>query len=141
MSFVFKIINKKDINIIIPLVQKLGREPISEAVLKIRFAEMVKQNYECAGIYEGERLIGVSGLWFCTRHYSGRSMELDHVYIEDGYRKKGLGQQFFKWLQNYAKEKNCEVAELNTYVANIQSHKFYYKEGFEILGFHFLKKF
>jgi GNAT superfamily N-acetyltransferase len=140
MPFLFKIIDKKDIHSVIPLVKKLNRDKFSEETLKTRFSEMVSQNYECAGIYDGETLIGVSGLWFCTRHYAGRSMEVDHVYIEDAYRKKGLGQQFFKWLYGYAIEKGCVIAELNTYVSNAPSHKFYYKEGFDILAFHFLKK-
>tara|TARA_R110002049_G_scaffold993_3_gene7147 strand:+ start:24451 stop:24876 length:426 start_codon:yes stop_codon:yes gene_type:complete len=140
MPFVFKIIDKKDIHTVIPLIKKLNRDKFSEETLKVRFSEMVLQNYECAGIYDGDVLIGVSGLWFCTRHYAGRSMEVDHVYIEETYRNKGLGQQFFQWLYNYALEKGCEVAELNTYVGNAPSHKFYYNEGFEILGFHFLKK-
>ncbi len=29
--------------------------------------------------------------------------------------------------------------ELNTYTGNRKSHKFYYNEGFEIYGFHFIK--
>ena len=142
MSFVFKIIDKKEINKVIPLVKKLNNDKFSDAVLNVRFSEMVaSNNYECAVIYDDEKLIGVSGLWFCTRHYAGRSVEPDHVFIDDTYRSKGLGKQFFEWIYNYAiEEKGCEVAELNTYVGNEASHKFYFNEGFKILGFHFFKK-
>ncbi len=140
MAFIFKIIEKENINAVIPLVQKLNDDKISYAVLKQRFSEMVTQNYECAVIYDGDKLIGVSGLWFCTRHYSGRSVEADHVYIDDAYRGKGLGKLFFEWIYNYAQEKGYETVELNTYVSNYASHKFYYNEGFNILGYHFLKK-
>ena len=83
MSFQFKLIAKQDINCIIPLMQKLTNNANSDAVLKERFAEMVTQNYECAGVYEGDTLIGMSGMWFQTRHYVGRSMEVDHVFIEE----------------------------------------------------------
>lgn len=96
MSYTFRIIENNNINSIIPLVQKLNGNKQSEAILKQRFAEMVTQNYECAGIFDGEKLIGISGMWFCTRHYSGKSIEVDHVYIDDSYRGKGLGKQFFK---------------------------------------------
>ena len=61
---------------------------------------MVTQNYEWADIFDGEKLIGVFGMWFCTRHYSGKSVEVDHVYIDDDYRGKGLGKQFLKWEYN-----------------------------------------
>jgi len=140
MLFQFKIIDKQDIYSVIPLVQKLNGNKVSDAVLKRRFSEMVTQNYECAGIFEGEKLIGISGLWFCTRHYSGKSVEPDHVFIDDDYRGKALGKQFFEWIYNYVKIKGYESIELNTYVNNYASHKFYYNEGFEIYGYHFFKK-
>jgi GNAT superfamily N-acetyltransferase len=140
MSVTFKIIPKNEILTIIPLVEKMNNYSISNDVLKQRFKEMITQNYECAGIFDNEKLIGVSGLWFCTRHYSGRSVEPDHVYIDDDYRGKGLGKEFFKWIYNYVIEKGCESVELNTYVSNYASHKFYYNEGFKILGYHFFKK-
>lgn len=140
MPISFKIIDSSQINTIIPMIQKLTNQNVSEAILKQRFAEMVTQNYECAAIYDGEKLIGISGMWFCTRHYSGRSVELDHVFIDDGYRGKGLGKKFLKCIYDYVAQKGCQTVELNTYVTNYPSHKFYYNEGFEILGYHFLKK-
>ncbi|WNH07983.1 GNAT family N-acetyltransferase [Thalassobellus suaedae] len=139
MSFKFEIINKESINAVVPLVEKLNNNRISYEVLEQRFSEMKDQNYECAVIYDDDKLIGVCGLWFCTRHYSGRSVEPDHVYIDEAYRGKGLGKAFFKWIYNYVKEKGYESVELNTYVANAPSHKFYFNEGFKILGFHFIK--
>lgn len=140
MAFVFKIIEKERINDVIPLVKKLNDDNVSYELLKQRFSEMIHQNYECAVIYDDNKLIGVCGLWFCTRHYSGKSVEPDHVYIDDGYRGQGIGKQFFRWIYNYAKEKGYEAIELNTYVSNYASHKFYYNEGFKALGYHFLKK-
>ena len=139
MSYTFKIIKKKNINSIIPLIQKFTNNTFSDTILKQRFSEMVNQNYECAGIFDGDVLIGVSGMWFCTRHYSGKSVEVDHVFIDDAYTGKGLGKQFFKWIYDYVKQKGYEAVELNTYVQNYPSHKFYYNEGFQILGYHFLK--
>lgn len=139
MSLSFKIINKKDINCIIPLIQKLTNNANSDAILKERFAIIVEENYECAGVFENEKLIGVCGMWFQTRHYAGKSMEVDHVYIDEEYRGKGLGKRFFNWLYDYAKSKGCVISELNTYVQNYPSHKFYYNEGYEIFGYHFYK--
>lgn len=144
MPFSFKIIDKKEINSIIPLIQKLTNNANSDKLLKERFAIMVEENYECAGIFDcqalEQKLIGVSGMWFQTRHYAGKSMEVDHVYIEEAYQGKGLGKAFFKWLYNYAKSKGCNTSELNTYVQNYPSHKFYYNEGYQIYGYHFYKK-
>ncbi len=140
MSITFKILEKDKIEEVVPLVYKLNNGKIDELTLKQRFSEMVMQNYECAVIYDDEKLIGVTGLWFCTRHYSGKSVESDHVFIDENYRGQGLGKQFFTWIYNYLINKGYETIELNTYVSNTSSHRFYYNEGFDILGFHFLKK-
>ncbi|MDN3492910.1 GNAT family N-acetyltransferase [Winogradskyella bathintestinalis] len=140
MSYLFKIIPNENLDQIIPLVYALNDSKISKALLESRFSEIKHQNYECAGVFVDNDLVAITGLWFCTRHYIGKTVELDHVYIKPEYRNKGLGKQFMLWIQNYVLEKGCNSMELNTYVQNNPSHKFYYNEGFNILGYHFLKK-
>ena len=135
----FKIIPSDQIDLIMPLVKKMAKDSISDAVLLQRLQEMTTQNYECVGVYDHQQLIGVAGMWFCTRHYSGRSVEVDHVCIEDAYRDQGLGSRLMAWIENYVREKGYETIELNTYVENILSQKFYQKQGYKKLGFHFLK--
>ena len=139
MQIQFKIIPAESIDIVVPLVKKMSKPLISEAMLSERFKEMVSQNYEFIGVYHANKLIGVSGLWFCTRHYSGRSVELDHVFIEDAYRNKGLGTQFINWIENYVKSKGYQVIELNAYIDNEPSQKFYERDGFKKLGYHLVK--
>lgn len=139
MQFQFKIILADSIEIVVPLVKKMSKESITEALLLERFKEMVSQNYECIGVYDGDKLMGVSGLWFCTRHYSGRSVELDHVFIDDAYRNKGLGTLFINWIENYVKSKGFQAIELNAYIDNEPSQKFYERDGFQKLGYHFVK--
>lgn len=134
----FEIIPPADILSILPLLTLLN-DKTPEPILRERVLEMSHQNYECVGVYDGNKLIGMSGLWFQTRHYAGRSIEPDHVVIDPSYRNKGIGKRLFEWIDAYAKAKGCQTVELNTYVRNTASHKFYYNEGFNILGFHFLK--
>lgn len=140
MHFSFKIIKKEDISIIIPLVYKLSEGGTSIEDLEKRFKEIVNQNYECAGIFDAEKLIGISGMWFSTRHYSGKSVEIDHVYIDEKYRNNGLGKHFMDWITDYVKTKDVEAIELNAYIENPASHRFYENLGFKKPGYHFLKK-
>ncbi len=141
MQFTFKIIEKQLITKVVPLVEKLNEYRISYEELETRFLQMIQQNYECAVILnEGDDIIGVCGIWYCTRHYAGKSAEVDHVYIAEDYQGKGLGKIFFRWIYDHVSSKGYETVELNTYVTNTASHKFYMNEGFKILGYHFLKK-
>jgi hypothetical protein len=137
-SFEIKILPKEKIFDIIPLLNQLN-ENTPEDILKERLLEMVTQNYECAVMYDKLKIVGICGIWYMTRHYIGKSMEVDHVVIDNAYRSKGLGRIFFDWIYEHVKSKGCEASELNAYVNNPKSHKFYYNEGYNIYGFHFLK--
>ncbi|MBL87427.1 MAG: GNAT family N-acetyltransferase [Winogradskyella sp.] len=140
MNYDFKILPNSQLESIVPLVFELNEGKIEASVLSSRFNEIKNQNYECAIITLKNEIVGITGLWYCTRHYSGKSVEIDHVYIKPQHRNKGLGKSFMNWIQEYCKAKGYESLELNTYVQNHPSHKFYYNEGFKILGYHFLKK-
>lgn len=124
---------------IIPLLRKLNTKTPLE-LLKTRVLKMATlPNYECIGLFVDDNLVGISGLWYTTRHYIGKSVEPDHVIIDASFRRQNLGKQFFSWIDTYTKEKGCEAIELNAYTSNPKSHKFYYNEGYNIYGFHFLK--
>ena len=75
-----KLIPTKDILSILPLLKELNKMT-SDIVLKQRVLEMTTQHYKCIGMYINGELIGISGLWFLTRHYSGKTIEPDHVVI------------------------------------------------------------
>lgn len=139
MQIEIKIISPKNIVTIVPLLSQLNtKTPIH--LLKERVLEMSQlPNYECVGLYVDKKLIGISGLWYSTRHYVGKTVEPDHVIIETSFRGQNLGKQFFAWIDTYVQSKGCEAIELNAYVGNQKSHKFYYNEGYTIYGFHFLK--
>ncbi len=125
MNIQIKPIHKDDILQIIPLLRKLNTKTPLE-ILKKRVVEIsLFSNYECIGLFKDDDLIGISGLWYSTRHYIGKSVEPDHVIIDESFRGQHLGKQFFKWIHNYTQQKGCEAIELNAYTSNPKSHKFY----------------
>lgn len=140
MAIHFSLLSSKDIPQIVLLMEVFNEHRFSAEVLQKRFEEMFQQHYECVGVFEEDCLIGVAGLWYQTRHYSGRSCEVDHVYIDEKHRSGGIGKQLFAFIETHVKAKGCEAIELNTYLQNAASHKFYFNLGFKILGFHFLKE-
>ena len=137
---VIKVLKPEQILLIMPIMLEYTEHKISHSLLEERFLDMASQNYECVVIYLEGKIIGLSGLWFMTRHYAGKSVEPDHVYISPQYRSNGLGKILFNWIHDYVVKKGCTTSELNTYVENYPSHKFYYNHGYEILGYHFVKK-
>ena len=140
MELAFNKILQEQLNEVVPLILELGEFNLKKSLLKERMLEMLDQNYECFGVYIQEELVGVFGLWFMTRHYAGKTSEVDHVFIKKEYQNKGIGKKIFDFIETYTLQKGCEMSELNSYVFNTRSHKFYMNLGYEIKGFHFLKK-
>ncbi len=138
-SIIVRLIPTDQLPAILPLVKMLNPD-INEAVLARRLEQMPGQGYQCAGAYLEEQLVGICGLWIATRFYCGKYLEPDNVVIHPDFRSLGVGQTLMAWVYDYARAQNCEVVELNSYVGSPRAHKFYFGEGFQILGFHFQKK-
>lgn len=113
---------------------------ISEDVLKQRLDEMLTQGYQCIGIFDEDKLIGICGIWILTKYYVGKHIEPDNIIISSPYQNKNIGTQLMAWIYNYAKTNGCIASELNCYVGNKEAHRFWEKEGYEVIALHFQKK-
>ena len=123
---------------IIPALQRLDPRLASD-LLAGRLAEMQQRGYLCVGIYDGDQLIGISGLWLLTKYYVGRHLEMDNVVIDEAYRSGGIGERLIAWVEDYARAAGCRAIELNVYVANQRGNRFWQRNGFVILGHHYQK--
>ena len=137
----FELIKKENINSIIPLLKILAPQ-MEETLLNERLADMVQNhNYECVGVYDADKLIGMSGLWILNKYYVGKHIEPDNVMVLPEYRGSGIGEQLLEWITAYGKAQGCIASELNCYVNNSEGLKFWLNNGYKVLGFHCQKKF
>ena len=135
-----KIIGIEFENQIIKLSKQLNYK-IEEKVLIRRFHQMIEmENYHCFGLFEDSKLIGISNGWTSNLFYCGKQLEIDNLVIDEEKRSKGHGDLFIKYLENFCKQGNYETIELNSYVRNSKSHKFYFNHGFKTIGHHFFKE-
>ena len=140
------LIPEKDIKSIIPLVTLLN-PGVDQSILMGRLEQMMNNNYQCLGVYDtsaslstgNDKLIGICGLWTLTKFYIGKHLEPDNVVILPEYRNKGIGELMMAWIDNYAKEQNCNSIELNAYIENTKGNEFWKKTGYHIRGHHFQK--
>lgn len=136
----FEILTEKNIAEISVLGQQINSKLTLEQIQKFLNEMFSLPTYKCFGLYLDKKLVGISSGWITVRFYSGRQLEVDNVVIDNSLQSKGLGKQFFDFIENWAKQNGCEAIELNTYVQNSKSHKFYFNLGYSILGFHFWKQ-
>ena len=136
----FELLNKSDLKQITALTKVLNPN-LSVSVLAARQLDMFElETYRCFGIVKNNQLIAVSSGWLTIRLYSGKQLEIDNVIVNPSVQSTGIGAQFLNEIETWATKNGCDTIELNTYVENSRSHKFYFNMGYEILGFHFQKK-
>ncbi|MGB5555015.1 MAG: GNAT family N-acetyltransferase [Flavobacteriaceae bacterium] len=141
-DFKIKIIEKNQLETILPLVFELNSERISIDVLKERLKEMLAMGgYQCIGAYDDEELIGIFGVWFLTKLYAGKHIEPDNVFIKEAYRSQGVGKLMMDWMFDYAKAQGCIGAEVNCYKTNVKGNKFWEDQGFKPLANHLFVTF
>jgi GNAT superfamily N-acetyltransferase len=135
----FRELTIRDSHTIVPLANKLHPATAPE-IIRAYLAEMFNlPTYHCFGLWQNGKLVAVSNGWITIRFYSGKQLEVDNVIVDPDLRSQGVGKYFFAHIQEWALQNDCKTIELNTYVQNSKSHKFYFNEGYVILGFHFQK--
>lgn len=133
-------LNTEDIDRILPLVQELNPGLSARTIIENQKEMFKLSNYLCFGLFQDDNLIGLSSGWITIRHYSGKQLEIDNVIVASKYQSKGNGGRFIELMEQWSREQECRTMELNTYLDNSRSHKFYFAKGFKILGFHFYKE-
>lgn len=113
---------------------------LSPADFAARLAEMRAQGYQAVGLFRDGTLVAVSGFWVLTRFYVGRTFVVDNLVVADGWRKAGLGQQLLDWLEAEARALGCVAIVLDTYTQSTDAQRFYIRNRFDIIGFHFSKR-
>ena len=140
MNLKFRVLTKDHIPQIAILGNQLNPNLPLEQITEYLNEMFTFPNYHCFGLLSGNTIIGISSGWITVKLYSGKQLEVDNVIIDNTVQSKGYGKQFFKFIEEWAKENSCKSIELNTYISNSRSHKFYYNLGYSILAFHFVKK-
>ena len=123
---------------VLPLISQLNPKTPPEELAR-RLEVMIPKGYHCIAAYKGDRMVGAAGYWLICRFYSGEYMDVDNVVVDESLRSAGIGQQMMDWLHERARELECKAVMLDSYVTYAAAHRFYFRQGYEILGFHFKK--
>lgn len=123
----------------ISVIQELYPSLKKEEYEKELDAMLPNNKYSQIAVFEGEKCLGISGIWIGTKLWCGKYLEIDNLVVSSKYRSKGVGKLLFDFISIIAKEEGCSMVSLDSYTANFKAHKFFYNEGFGPKGFHFVK--
>lgn len=107
-----------------------------------RLSNAVKLNYRQFACIDSLKntCLGVVGLWFFPRVWCGLQADIDNFVVDKNARSQGVGKKLVDQCLDYAKKHGATLATLDTFVDNKDSHRFYFREGFTIWGYHFVKE-
>lgn len=100
---------------------------------------MIPNNYSQVAVFENNNFIGVTGIWFQTKLWCGKALEIDNFIVHPEYRSKGIGKMIFDFVDTKANALGCTNIVLDAYTTNFSAQRFYYNQGFGPKGFHFVK--
>jgi GNAT superfamily N-acetyltransferase len=85
---------------------------------------------------EGE-VRAVAGYRVTEMLRTGLMLEVDDLVTDATGRSRGYGRALLDWLRAEARALGCSVLELDSGVQRHAAHRFYFREGMHILGYHF----
>jgi GNAT superfamily N-acetyltransferase len=112
---------------------------ISEEKYKTYLEAMVLHNYTQVAVFDEEECVGLTGLWYGIKLWSGKYLEIDNFIVHPDYRSKGIGKLLTDYVNQKATELGCTMIVLDAYTQNFTAHRFYYNQGYMPRGFHFVK--
>lgn len=122
-----------------PLINQMY-DQMDFATYKSYIEEMIYvNNFKMFAAYSGEKMIGVSGYWVLLMLYCGRYLQASNIVVDKESRSLGIGKKIISHLEEKARKLNCQKLILDSYTENKKSHSLYFREGFHIRGFHFMK--
>lgn len=72
--------------------------------------------------------------------YCGRRLEVEDLVTAEAARSHGHGKTLLAWLEARARDAGCPTITLHSATHRDRAHRFYFREGFHILAFHFSKR-
>jgi GNAT superfamily N-acetyltransferase len=67
---------------------------------------------------------------------TGTMLEIDDLVTDADARSGGYGRALFEWVVGEGCAAGCSVVELDSAVQRYAAHRFYFRQGMHILGYH-----
>lgn len=103
-----------------------------------RLASSVEHDADEEGSPPSGIVRAVAGFRTIEMLYCGHILVVDDLVTDEAARSGGHGKRLLDWLRAEARTLGCTQVHLDSGVWRPDAHRFYFREGFHILGFHFV---
>ena len=121
-----------------PVMREL-RLHLEEADFLARVRRQEAEGYRLAYAELAGGCVAVAGFRISEFLAYGRILYVDDLVTAAAHRSTGLGKLLLDWLADHAREAGCAQLHLDSGTQRRAAHRFYHREGLEIVNFHFAR--
>ena len=123
-----------------PVLEQL-RPHLSADALVAAVRGMEPHGFRLAMLEDDDGVVrAVAGYRITAMLRTGLMLEVDDLVTDADARSAGYGRLLLDWLLAEARDAGCSVVELDSAVHRHDAHRFYFREGMHILGYHFSRR-
>lgn len=112
-----------------PLMAQLRPHLSGEEEFVARWRRQVDEGYRLAVLKRDGIIAALAGFRLQENLIYGRFLYVDDLVTDEKLRSTGLGERMMRYLETIAREEGCDRLVLDTPLANVLGHRFYYRQG------------
>lgn len=120
----------------LPVLQQLRPHLTAESLADV-LAAGTPQGLRFTAIFDGDACLAVAGWRVVANTSAIRKLHVDDLVTAVGERSRGHGATLLRALVERAREMGCRRLDLDSGVQRHAAHRFYLREGLDIVGHHF----
>ncbi len=139
MITVKKLQSKQEMLLAYPLIRQIYKDMDLNTYSAKVDEMMAMNNYKMVAAFDGNKMVGAAGYWVLLLLYCGKYIQISNFVVDQDHRNLGVGEKIIDYVEEIGKDLGCEKFALDAYTENKKSHSLYFRKGFHIRGFHFMK--
>ena len=96
------------------------------------------EGFRLAAVVQDGQIRAVAGFRRLEMLYCGVILSIDDLVSDEAQRSAGHVKRLLDWLKAEARATGCGQLHLDSRLSRADAHRFYHREGFETLGYHFV---
>lgn len=100
---------------------------------------VLNDSAEMCAVIEGGNVAGLAVFRVYENTFQGKHLYIDDLITDEALRSRGIGRLILNHLTHIAQARGCGALTLDSGTQRARAHAFYFREGFTITSFHFVK--
>ena len=123
----------------LPVLTEL-RPHLTAEILAHVYSEGHPQGLRFTALYQDGRCVAVAGWRLVATTVALRKLYVDDLVTASDRRGQGAGAALLSELESRARDAGCRVLDLDSGTEREEAHRFYFRWGMVIRGFHFTRR-